>query len=148
MTVRDSASGESRILSSEIMTAISVLRYRLRHGEFVDHHTIPVRCTPCFYQLVETATDQNFMQVLVYSFHHDKFARITQAHWDGAKLVLRQSRFLDLRDAQPTEDAYLLLRWIASKPIGETEYQMIQENSPANESDRPRLAAEAIAVQA
>lgn len=127
MMVRDSASGESGILASEIMTAISVLRYRLRHGEFVDHHTIPA---------------------LVYSFHHDQFARITQAHWDGAKLVIRQSRLLDLRGAEPTEDAYLLVRWMASKPVGETEYQKIQGNSPASGSDRPRLAAEVIAVQA
>lgn len=148
MTVRDSASGESRILASEIMTAISVLRYRLRHREFVDHHTIPVCCTPCFYQLIETVPDQESIQAFVYSFHHDKFARITQAHWDGAKLVLRQSRLLDLRAAEPTEDAYLLLRWMASKPVGETEYQKIQENSLASGSDRSRLAAEVIAVQA
>ena len=84
----------------------------------------------------------------MYSFHHDQFARITQAHWDGAKLVIRQSRLLDLRGAEPTEDAYLLLRWMASKPVGETEYQKIQGNSPASGSDQPRLAAEVIAVQA
>jgi hypothetical protein len=37
---------------------------------------------------------------------------------------------------------------MASKPVGETEYQKIQGNSPASGSDQPRLAAEVIAVQA
>lgn len=148
MMVSDSASGESRILASEIMTAISVLRYRLRHGEFVDHHTIPACCTLCFYKHIVSAADNKFKQVLVYSFHHDKFARITQAYWDGSKLILRQSRLLDLRSGQPTEDAYFLLRWMASQPIGETEYQKIQEKSPASGFDPSRLAADVIAVQA
>lgn len=33
---------DSRTLSSEVLAAIAILRYRLRHKLFVDHHTIPV----------------------------------------------------------------------------------------------------------
>lgn len=51
--------------------------------------------------------------------------RITQAHFDGKinKLVLRQSRILDFRGEKPTPDAYLMLRWMMSLPVGGTEYK-------------------------
>jgi hypothetical protein len=29
---------------------------------------------------------------------------------------------LDLRGPAPTDDAFLLLRWIANRPVGDTEY--------------------------
>ena len=52
-------------------------------------------------------------------------ARITQAHFDAKtdKLVVRQSRLLDLKGKRPTPDAYLLLRWMMNVPVGETEYR-------------------------
>jgi hypothetical protein len=52
-------------------------------------------------------------------------ARITQAHFDAKtdKLVVRQSRVLDLNGKRPTADAYLLLRWMMNVPVGETEYR-------------------------
>jgi hypothetical protein len=36
--------------------------------------------------------------------------------------VLRQSRQLDLRGPEPTDDAFILVRWMANRPVGETEY--------------------------
>jgi hypothetical protein len=30
------------VLRSELLTALALLRHQLRHGQFVDHHTIPV----------------------------------------------------------------------------------------------------------
>lgn len=52
-------------------------------------------------------------------------ARITQAHFDAkaGRLVVRQSRLLDLRGKKPTPDGYLLLRWMMNTPVGETEYK-------------------------
>jgi hypothetical protein len=52
-------------------------------------------------------------------------ARITQAHLDAKthKLMVRQSRILDLAGKSPTPDAYLLLRWMMNTPVGETEYR-------------------------
>jgi hypothetical protein len=35
---------------------------------------------------------------------------------------MRQSRLLDLRSDEPTADAYHMIRWIANRPIGDTEY--------------------------
>lgn len=57
-------------------------------------------------------------------------ARITQAHFDAKldKLVVRQSRILDLKGKRPTDDAYLLLRWMMNIPIGETEYKHEEEH--------------------
>lgn len=61
-------------------------------------------------------------QVLVRTYYHDRGARITQAHWDDDHLVIRQSRVLDFHAPEPTDDAYLLVRWIANTPMGETRY--------------------------
>lgn len=54
----------------------------------------------------------------------NKTARLTQAYFDGKqnRLVLRQSRTLDLSGAEPSPDAWTLLRWVASHPVGETRY--------------------------
>lgn len=60
-------------------------------------------------------------KVLLLSFQHDTVARIVQVHFDGHRLI-RQSRLLDLDADEPTADAYLLLRWMASRPQGDTEY--------------------------
>ncbi|OAA76040.1 hypothetical protein LEL_05724 [Akanthomyces lecanii RCEF 1005] len=54
-----------------------------------------------------------------YTDHHTK-----PACFDGKQnmLVMRQSRTLDLSGAAPSPDAWTLLRWIASQPVGETRY--------------------------
>jgi hypothetical protein len=56
-------------------------------------------------------------------------------HFDAMarKLVLRQSRQLDLRGPEATDDAYLLLRWMVSRPAGETEY--VEEEEPGEEEE-------------
>jgi hypothetical protein len=74
----------------------------------------------------------------------DQWARITQVHFDGKarKLVLRQSRQLDLRGPTPPPDAFLLLRWMANRPAGETEY--VDEKEPPKEEvarDEPSSGA-------
>lgn len=61
-------------------------------------------------------------QALVFSFQHDRFGRITQFHFDGRCLSMRQSRILDLWSHEPTTDAYHMIRWLANRPIGDTEY--------------------------
>lgn len=59
---------------------------------------------------------------MLYTFQGDEYARITEAYYDPAmdKIVLRQSRQLDLRGPEPTEDAWLLMRWMLSTPVGDT----------------------------
>ncbi|KAK3934451.1 hypothetical protein QBC46DRAFT_76782 [Diplogelasinospora grovesii] len=116
MFVYNSTRGESKTLVSEVVSAIAMIIYRLRHEEFVDHHTIPA---------------------IVHSFHHSKTARITQAHWDGTSVVIRQSRLLDIEGNVPTEDAYVLLRWLASKPVGDTKYQSINADEVSVDGGRP-----------
>jgi hypothetical protein len=71
---------------------------------------------------------------MIYTLERDQFARITQVYFDGKtnKLVLRQSRQLDLRGPEPTDDAYLLVRWMANRPVGETEY--VDETEPKDET--------------
>lgn len=59
---------------------------------------------------------------MLYTFQSDQNARITQAYYDPdmGKIVLRQSRQLDLRGPKPTEDAWLLMRWMLNTPVGDT----------------------------
>ncbi|KAI9690153.1 MAG: hypothetical protein M1822_009114 [Bathelium mastoideum] len=98
-SLADSSVSDSNVLRSEIVTAITLMKRQARSLRFPDHHTIPV---------------------LVVSFQHDRAARITQAHFDGNRIFIRQSRQLNLRGDEPTEDAYLLVRWMAGTPIGDT----------------------------
>ena len=62
-------------------------------------------------------------QAIVFSFQHDKLGRVSQFHFDGRSLVLRQSRLLDFRSDEPTPDAYHMIRWMANRPMGETAVQ-------------------------
>lgn len=61
-------------------------------------------------------------QVLLYTFQMEDYARITEAYYDrdAGKIMLRQSRQLDLRGPKPTDDAWLLLRWVLNTPVGDT----------------------------
>ncbi|KAK4238602.1 hypothetical protein C8A03DRAFT_33355 [Achaetomium macrosporum] len=76
------------VLRSDIHYAIELAKFGLENGQHTKHHTKPG---------------------IIYTLERDQFARITQVYFDGKtnKLVLRQSRQLDLRGAQPTEDACL-----------------------------------------
>lgn len=56
------------------------------------------------------------------SLQHSRGARITQAHFNGEHIFLRRSRKLDLGSDKPTDDAYLLLRWLNCRAIGNTLY--------------------------
>ncbi|KAK4247135.1 hypothetical protein C7999DRAFT_41468 [Corynascus novoguineensis] len=94
---------DNQVLCSEVYYAAELVRFRLEKGEHSGHHTKPG---------------------IIYTLQRDLFTRITQAHFDGKtnKLVLRRSRRLELRGPKPTSDAYLLVRCMASRPVGETEY--------------------------
>ncbi|KAM3430797.1 hypothetical protein MY4824_007477 [Beauveria thailandica] len=102
--VLDSGAPEDdRILLSEAEQAAALVEFQLKDSGYTNHHTKPV---------------------LVATIMRNQTARLTQAHFDSKQdmLVLRQSRTLDLSGRDPSPDAWLLLRWIASQPIGETRY--------------------------
>ncbi|EAQ86410.1 predicted protein [Chaetomium globosum CBS 148.51] len=80
--------GLGPMLRAEVASAIHCILYQLRHGLFVHHRILPV---------------------LLRTYYHDRGARITQAHWDGNYLIIRQSRVLDFHAPEPTDDAYLLI---------------------------------------
>ncbi|KAM3486788.1 hypothetical protein MY8738_000282 [Beauveria namnaoensis] len=91
------------LLRSEVDAAICMSQFQLRDGRFTEHHTKPI---------------------LVITILREQVARLTQAHFDGKKnrLILRQSRLLDLSGKDAGDDAWLLLRWMASTPVGQTKY--------------------------
>lgn len=62
-------------------------------------------------------------------------------HFDSKarKLVLRQSRQLDLRGPEPTADAYLLVRWMANRPVGATDYVDEEEEEKEEREGGPAM---------
>lgn len=59
------------------------------------------------------------------------------------RVVIRQSRAIDLRDEAAPEDAFILLRWMLNTPIGDTKYKKMKEEhkspkaSPRPDADQP-----------
>ncbi|KAM3476419.1 hypothetical protein MY8738_006945 [Beauveria namnaoensis] len=108
---------DDMILLSEAEQAAALVEFQLKDSGYINHHTKPV---------------------LVATIMRNQTARLTQAYFDSKQnmLVLRQSRTLNLSGRLPSPDAWLLLRWIASQPIGETRYP---ENAAKEEllSDDP-----------
>lgn len=90
-------------IRSEVLAAVKMTQYQYQRPKFAHHHTRPV---------------------LVCTFFRSLTARITQAHFDSkrSKLILRQSRILDLQGPDPSPDAWLMLRWMASRPVGLTQF--------------------------
>ncbi|TQV95706.1 hypothetical protein IF1G_05535 [Cordyceps javanica] len=76
----------------------------------------------------------------------ESVAARSEAHFDLKlnRLILRQSRVLDLSGVEAPPDAWLMLRWMASAPIGPTLYQpfaRLPEASSKNGASRaPRIA--------
>ncbi|ATY66953.1 hypothetical protein A9K55_001146 [Cordyceps militaris] len=96
---------ENAILLSEAEAAAALVKHQLRNGIYTSHHTKPV---------------------LLATVMRNQTGRITQGHFDGKqnKLVLRQSRTMDLSGEKPSNDAWTMLRWIASQPVGQTRYEI------------------------
>ncbi|OAA49843.1 hypothetical protein BBO_01478 [Beauveria brongniartii RCEF 3172] len=103
---------DDAILLSEAEAAVALVKYQLQNGIITNHHTTPA---------------------LIATLLRNQTARLTQAYFDGKrnKLVLRQSRTLDLSGPEPSPDTWTLLRWIASQPVGETRYS-VGEVNPTN----------------
>lgn len=88
---------------------------------------------------------------MLYTFQGDVCARITQAYYDPdmGKIVIRQSRMLDLRGPKPTEDAWLLLRWMLNTPVGDTLIKSedgglpVRAKEPAASPQKPTAPATA-----
>ncbi|KAM3433829.1 hypothetical protein NHJ13734_006293 [Beauveria thailandica] len=100
------------LLRSEVDAAICMSQFQLRDGRFTDHHTKPI---------------------LIMTILPEQVARLTQTHFDAKqnRLILRQSRLLDLSGKDAGDDAWLLRRWMASTPpVGQTKYP--EATDPAN----------------
>ncbi|XWX01352.1 hypothetical protein V2A60_009379 [Cordyceps javanica] len=104
-TMIDSSSPTNEaIIRSEVLAAVKMTEFQLQRACFTHHHTKPI---------------------LVCTYFRNETARITQAHFDAVRdrFVLRQSRLLDLSGPETPSDAWLMLRWMASGPVGLTQYQ-------------------------
>ncbi|TQW03015.1 hypothetical protein IF2G_09532 [Cordyceps javanica] len=104
-TMIDSSSPTNEaIIRSEVLAAVKMTEFQLQRACFTHHHTKPI---------------------LVCTYFRNETARITQAHFDAVRdrFILRQSRLLDLSGPETPSDAWLMLRWMASGPVGLTQYQ-------------------------
>ncbi|KAG8164139.1 hypothetical protein KVR01_006057 [Diaporthe batatas] len=84
-------------------------------------------------------SEHSIKPAMIFAFQHDRYARITQAHFDcdRERVVIRQSRAIDLRDETAPEDAFILLRWMLSTPTGDTKYKKVEENHKSPETEPP-----------
>ncbi|KAI1122599.1 hypothetical protein F5Y10DRAFT_71095 [Nemania abortiva] len=90
---------EGRILRSEVIMALTLLRHETFHQKIPGQTNVPV---------------------IIYTVGHSEAARVTQFHVDNGKLVYRQSELLYLGSKNIDEvviDAIDLLRWMKCKPI-------------------------------
>lgn len=122
--ISDTLVSPDRILRSEIHGAFYLITYQMVIKRFSDHRIKPVSSSSTLPKLISPTppTRANGLQVMLFTFQGDLCARITQAHYDPdmGKIVLRQSRMFDLRGPKPTEDAWLLIRWMLNTPVGDT----------------------------
>ncbi|KAI7775089.1 hypothetical protein LA080_007373 [Diaporthe eres] len=100
------------IISDTIVSPHTILRSEI-HGAFF---------LITYQMVIKRFSDHRIKPVMLYTFQGDVCARITQAYYDPdmGKIVIRQSRMLDLRGPKPTEDAWLLMRWMLNTPVGDT----------------------------
>ncbi|KAL2016393.1 hypothetical protein VTK56DRAFT_3815 [Thermocarpiscus australiensis] len=119
-SVADGAeAGEGDVLRSEVETAVALLRHQFSRGDFKEHRILPA---------------------IVFSFQHDRRGRISQFHFDGYSPVLhlRQSRLLDFFSDEPTTtDAYHMLRWMANRPIGDTQFGAVDNGKQTPDLQNP-----------
>lgn len=89
---------------SEVEAAVKMMEFQHQRACFTNHHTKPI---------------------LVCTQFDNQVARLTQAHFDTKVgiVIIRQSRLLEMRGPETPPDAWLLLRWMASSPVGPTQYQ-------------------------
>ncbi|KAL1863887.1 hypothetical protein Daus18300_008036 [Diaporthe australafricana] len=94
-------SPDKSVLRSEVHGAVALIKHQLGNECSSNHHIKPV---------------------MLYTFQKDKYARITQVHYDhkASKIILRQSRQLEIGGPEPTKDVWLLMRWMLSTPVGDT----------------------------
>jgi hypothetical protein len=142
-TVLDAAEAkEGEVLRSEVAAAVGLLNHQFRRGDFCHHHTLPVSTiilsvlSPHLPPTAQALWSSGFKQLLILNWMaiqghrlllHDRFGLVTQFHFDGRSLVLRQSRLLDFRSDEPTTDAYHMIRWMANQPMGETRFRKAAE---------------------
>ncbi|OAA58205.1 hypothetical protein ISF_06744 [Cordyceps fumosorosea ARSEF 2679] len=107
---------EGVAIRSEVLAAVRMTEFQV-HGACYTHHFVK--------------------PVLVCTYFGNETARLTQAHFDMKRnmLVLRQSRVLDLSGEEPPPDAWLMLRWMASGPVGQTLYQPLTTLPAAPDGD-------------
>ncbi|KAJ4159916.1 uncharacterized protein LMH87_007852 [Akanthomyces muscarius] len=96
--------GEGIATKSEVEATVKMIEFQYQQACFTNHHT---------------------KLILVCTQFGKQVARITQAYFDAkiGRLILRQSRVLELRGAETPPDAWLMLRWMVSSPVGPTQYQ-------------------------
>ncbi|KAL7808002.1 hypothetical protein V8C26DRAFT_414019 [Trichoderma gracile] len=110
----DTVAPDDRLLRSELLVALSVLRSNLALRPWLEHHTFPI---------------------LVLSFH-ETGARVLQMHAENNRFVVRASRQLAFQtdDGSIPDDALVMLTWMMAVPMGDTSFPFL----PTSDDTNPR----------
>ncbi|RAH85516.1 hypothetical protein BO86DRAFT_159337 [Aspergillus japonicus CBS 114.51] len=91
---------EERLLRTEVLALVGIMRTRLSRAALKEHTIIPINMISCMRQ---------------------RQARILQAHFNGEDLVIRKSHLYDFSTRELREkNIPLFLLYMASRPIGDT----------------------------
>lgn len=129
--IMETFASPDKMLRSELHGAVALVKYQLATWDNKPCGDRPIKPVssprqqlpaPLASRPASYLDQADMFQVMLYTFQSDQYARITQAYFDRGmgKIVLRQSRQFDLRGPKPTDDAWLLLRWMLNTPVGDT----------------------------
>jgi hypothetical protein len=111
-TLVEEVVGDDRLLRSEMICALSLIREQMRLKAYLKHKIIPVRFL--LPRIVINADASS--KVFVYTFSGRK-VRVVQVHFDGKHLVVRLTKYLDFME-EDVDNIKLLLRWMMNESIG------------------------------
>lgn len=112
--------GDDRLTRGELLCICRIMVRRLNVASYIDHMIAPVshnrleQSSKC-----RRADASTLMQTMLLSFMGPRHGRILQAHYDGAKLVVRKSKLFDLR-SKDVDALKLFARWWCASPVGDT----------------------------
>src|SRR5438045_2811902 len=92
-TLAEEGTGDDRLLRSEMICALSLMREKRRLKAYLEHLIIPV---------------------FVYTFSGRR-VRVVQVHFDGRHLVVRLTKYIDFEE-ENVDNIKLLIRYISKEP--------------------------------
>lgn len=91
-----------------------------RHKSAHQAGILAITCVPYVSIMIHLVHVSDLSQVLIVSFHARFSARIIQGYFQNGKVVIRPSRLINLHTRTVSPEVKLVIRWLNSRPVGDT----------------------------